>query len=160
MVSTPLSLVGLYFFYKGFKILEQYDSRRYAIGLKSVKIGLLGVILLLASLLAAPLTASLQLLALPLLALLGTSIPAIMAAIVMAFIALWRLGGEPRGDMIRKGLVLLIIGLILTPFRIGVSISAIGSVLMLIGAKRVRDYALRVLEASAAEETTITHRSR
>jgi uncharacterized membrane protein len=150
VIAFVLVLVAIYYLWRGFASLKEYDYSKYSIGLTGLKLYFTGVILIILALIIAIPAAGGALgawAAVAGLALIGALLGIVGA--VMVAIALWRLGDEPGGGLIKAGVILWILGILLTFSRAGSIIMLVASILIMVGAKDVRDRALEAMRASS-----------
>jgi uncharacterized membrane protein len=148
-IAFVLVLVAIYYLWRGFTSLKEYDFSKYSIGLTGLKLYFAGVILILLALIILIPAAAGALgawAAVAGLAVIGALLDIIGA--IMVAIALWRLGDEPGGGLIKAGVILWILGILLSFSRAGGVIVLVASILIMIGAKDVRDRTLEAMRTS------------
>ncbi len=150
IMATELSL---YYLYTGMKMLSQYDSSRYGIGLLGAKLLIISTVCLISGSMTIIAAASAHSVAAAaagaLTALL--SLAAIIIADVLVIIALWRLDGEHGDGRLWFGISLILVSVLLSALTflspplllIGIMIEFMGEVIAMLGAKGIRDAVLR-----------------
>ncbi len=151
VAALVLSLVAVLLSLKGFYHLQLYDSLKYGIGYTGVKIGVAAVVLILLGALAALASHGGSLIGVwtgASLLIIGFIIA--LVSLVFIAVALWRLGDEEGGGLVRLGVVLWVLGIILAITRVGGLLAFIGSLLIMIGARDIRNKALARLRYAEA----------
>ncbi|WP_338251894.1 hypothetical protein [Pyrodictium abyssi] len=108
------AFVSIYFLYRGFSALRRYDEG-YRVGVYGAVAALLGVLSLVAGVavsLAVLASGSLDLVPLAAVFYVVGVLLGVVAAAMLLW-ALWRLGGEPGGALVRVGVVLWLVAIVL-----------------------------------------------
>lgn len=163
LLGLVAALVILYFLYTGMRALSQYDPGSYDIGFLGAKLwvgGTIGAVVGLVTLLAAAAARSMGgvIAGVFVLALSGI---AVLVAMVLVLVALWRLGDEPGGESVRLGIGLLIAALVAGLLAaalpmlliLAVVLQLAGEAALMLGAKEVRDMALERMAAASYSVT-------
>ncbi len=147
MLLAPLAPT-LYLLRRGFTTLRGYNPRRYRIpalgatlALAAFAAGATGILMLLSTRHPSRLAG----------ALIGVAIAGGVPAALMILAGLWALGKEPGGDVLRKGLIMWLVGLLLAPLGVGALIAVGGAALVLIGLRRLRRHAWLLVRSGEQE---------
>jgi len=162
-VNLVASVIILYFLYKGMEALSRYNESRFGIGFLGAKLwvgGVLGSIVGFVVLLGAAAAGSAAGVFVGAIVL-GLSGLAVLAAMVMVLVALWRLGGEPGDGRMRLGIAIIIAAAAVALLAavsplflfIAVVLQFLGEAIVALGAKGVRDAALERIAASSFSVT-------
>ncbi|MEB2837127.1 MAG: DUF973 family protein [Desulfurococcales archaeon] len=154
LIALVLILASLYYLWDGFRSLKEYDASRFGVGVTGLKVYLAAVIVVLLAVLAlipGAMTASPVSMGLAVGLFILGGILAIVGAIMIA-IALWRLGDEPGGSLVKLGVILWFLGILLGVTRAGSVLAFIGSILIMLGARDVRDKASQAMRAPPPQE--------
>ncbi len=147
LASVAVSMAAMLILAKGFSRLRMYKTK-YSIGLYGSILVLVGYVITLVLILLEPIAISYNLIVgLVFVLSLGLAgLILLVSGVVMIIISLWTLGGEPKGSLVRVGVVLWIASLALLVISIlycrsftiaSFTLALSGSIVIAIGARRI-----------------------